>query len=78
MMLRRLLAASVVAGFTVLSAVSPSMATQWDGEERGEPMSLLQVLGLFVGIPGLIIATVYFLVMVPPRKDEPGTDVAVR
>lgn len=78
MMLRRLLAAAVVAGSVLAGAVSPALATQWDGEERGEPMPLLQVLGLFVGIPLLIIATVYFLVMVPPRKDEPGTDVAVR
>ena len=78
MMIRRALAASIIAGSSVLSAVSPSLATQWDGEERGEPMSLLQVLGLFVGIPALIIATVYFLVMVPPRKDQPGTDIVVR
>lgn len=78
MIMRRVLSAAVVVVSVASAAVTPAFATEWDGEERGEPMSLLQVLGLFVGIPALIIATVYVLVMVPPRKDEPGTDIATR
>lgn len=79
-MIRRALASVVVAGSVLVGAMSPAFATQWDGEERGEPLTLLQVLGLFVGIPAAVIGLVYFLAFVPKRKSDrgPSTDIAIR
>jgi len=75
---RRGIATTVVAATSALVSVVPAFAGQIDGEERGKPMSLFTVLGLFVGIPALVIGLVYFLVYVPGAKDKPSTDIATR
>jgi hypothetical protein len=80
-MIRRVVSSAVVASSVVFGAVAPAFATQWDGEDRGTPLSTLQVLALFVGIPAAVIGLVYFLAFVPKRKDKSdsaGTDIAIR
>lgn len=79
-MIRRALATCVVAGSAVACVSTPAFATQWDGEDRGEPLSLLQVIGLFVGIPAAVIGLVYFIAFVPKRKSGrgPSTDIVIR
>ena len=43
-------------------------------------MPLIQVLGLFVGVPALVIGTIYFIAFVPKRKADSasGSDIALR
>ena len=79
-MMRRAVATAVVAGSVVLGAASPASARTWDGEDRGEPLTMLQVIGLFVGVPAAVIGLVYFIAFVPKRKSGrgPGTDIVVR
>jgi len=79
-MMRRAVATAVVAGSVILGAASPSSARAWDGEDRGEPLTMLQVIGLFVGVPAAVIGLVYFIAFVPKRKSGrgPGTDIVVR
>ncbi|MBU6213359.1 MAG: hypothetical protein KGP01_02770 [Actinomycetales bacterium] len=79
-MTRRLLATAVVLGSALLGSVGPASATTWDGEDRGEPLSLLQVIGLFVGVPAAVIGLIYFIAFVPKRKSGrgPSTDIVIR
>lgn len=59
--------------------VSPAMAlTRDDGDEPGEGISKLKVLGIFVGIPIALFALIWILVSIPsmirgPRY-RPGKD----
>ena len=79
-MMRRLIASTVVSGSAILGFAVPALATGLDGEDRGKPMPLIQVLGLFVGVPALVIGTIYFIAFVPKRKADsaPSSDIALR
>ena len=68
-----------------VSAVAPALAITKpdDGDEPGNPLSLFQALGFFVGIPLLVIGALVFLIYVPSLRSpktpfEPSTEVARR
>ena len=64
--------AAVVTTFVPMSALlvtvlaSPAFAAQhrYEGDDPGPGLTAVETLGLFVGIPALVIAVVYVLVFV--------------
>ncbi|MFK4146411.1 hypothetical protein [Streptomyces sp. NPDC004065] len=69
-------AGTLAAGTTLMMLLmsSPALAvTRDDGDDPGPGLSVVQTLGLFVGLPILLFLVIAGLVMVLDKSHKPGT-----